>query len=134
MKPFLLSFFATIIAMVAIDSVWLRLMYQSLYVPNIGHLLGDKVSYPPAILFYVLYATALYFLVIGPGIKYENALGCIALSGVLFGIVTYGTYDLTNQATMPNWPWKVTLIDIVWGGTLTGIVTLIATWITRRFA
>lgn len=53
--------------------------------------------------------------------------------GLLFGMVTYGTYDLTNQVTLKNWPWIVTVIDIAWGSCLVGAVSLISTFVTRYF-
>ena len=42
--------------------------------------------------------------------------------GAVFGLTAYGTYDLTNQATLRDWPTIVTIIDLAWGSTLTAVV------------
>jgi uncharacterized membrane protein len=55
----------------------------------------------------------------------------IFLLGALLGLVAYGTYDLTNQATLKEWPSIVTVVDLVWGSLLTGVVSIISVAITR---
>jgi uncharacterized membrane protein len=56
------------------------------------------------------------------------------LTGVMLGLFAYGTYDLTNQATLKNWPTIVTIVDLIWGALLTGVVSAISFSITRRWA
>lgn len=132
MKPFLISTISAIVSMLAIDSVWLNTMYSRFYKPNIGHLLGDSVNYGPTAFFYLIYGSGLSLLVILPAITAGSGLGRVFLYGAIYGIVAYGTYDLTNQATLRDWPVWVTLVDIVWGALLTGTVAIIATWVTRK--
>lgn len=132
MKPFLISVVATIVSMLAIDSVWLRTMYSRFYQPKIGHLLGDSVNYGPAAFFYLIYGVGLTILVVQPAIASASGVGKIFLMGAVYGIVAYGTYDLTNQATLREWPVMVTVIDIIWGALLTGTVAVIAAWITQK--
>ena len=43
--------------------------------------------------------------------------------GAFLGFFAYATYDLTNQATLKDWPWKLSVIDIAWGTTLATIVS-----------
>lgn len=130
--PFL-SVLITLLTMVIIDAFWLGFMYKRLYAHHIGHLLGDSVRLVPAILFYILFAFALYIFVIAPELKNKEGILHLFLMGALFGLVTYGTYDLTNQASLKNWPWFITVIDLVWGALLTGVVSLISTYLIRRF-
>jgi uncharacterized membrane protein len=132
MKPFLISVAATIVSMLAIDSVWLRTMYSRFYQPKIGHLLGDTVNYGPAAVFYLIYGVGLTLLVIQPALASASGFGRIFLMGAVYGIVAYGTYDLTNQATLRDWPVMVTIIDIIWGALLTGTVAVIASWVTQK--
>jgi len=134
MKPFLISTLSAIVSMLAIDSVWLNTMYSRFYKPNIGHLLGETVNYGPAAFFYLIYGSGLSLLVILPAITAGSGLGRVFLYGAIYGIVAYGTYDLTNQATLRDWPVLVTMVDIVWGALLTGTVATIATWVTRKLA
>lgn len=133
MKQPLFTFFVIIPTMLLIDSIWLSVMLTHLYMPNIGHLLSESVSILPAILFYLLFAFALNVFVISPGLKENSPYRKIGYLGALFGMVTYGTYDLTNHATMINWPWIVTLSDIAWGSILTATVSIITTFIVRKF-
>jgi uncharacterized membrane protein len=131
MKMMVFSFFAIMISMIMIDGLWLAIMLKRLYVPNIGHLLSDKMAIWPAVIFYILYGIALNVFVVLPALKNNTGYIELLLSGMLFGMVTYGTYDLTNQVTLKNWPWIVTVVDIAWGGCLTATVSFIATYLTR---
>lgn len=132
MKNFSLSVLITLLTMVIIDAFWLGTMYKRLYAPNIGHLLGGSVKILPAVFFYLLYALALYVFVIAPEHQNREGLWRLFWMGVLFGLVTYGTYDLTNQAALRDWPWVVTVVDMLWGAFLTGVVSVIANWIIYR--
>ena len=129
----LFSFFTIVISMVLIDGLWLTLMLNRFYAPNIGHLMSDTVAIWPAAIFYILYGIALNVFVVLPALKNNTGYFELLLLGLLFGMVTYGTYDLTNQVTLKNWPWIVTIVDIAWGGFITGTVSLVSTIMTRYF-
>jgi uncharacterized membrane protein len=133
MKLAFFSFFIILISMILIDGLWLTLMLKRFYVPNIGHLLNDIPAIWPAIIFYILYGIALNVFVVLPALNSNTGYLELVLRGLLFGMVTYGTYDLTNQVTLKNWPWIVTVIDIAWGSCLAGAVSLISTFVTRNF-
>ena len=132
-KVVFFSFVIILISMIFIDGIWLALMLKRLYVPTIGHLLSDSMKISPAIFFYILYAFALNVFVCCLSLKNNTGFVDLLLLGFLFGMVTYGTYDLTNQATLKNWPWMLTAIDIAWGSFLTALVSLISTYSTRYF-
>jgi uncharacterized membrane protein len=85
-------------------------MYQS----QIGFILAKKPNWYAAIIFYVLYIVFLMIFAIIPALQ-KSSLSDAMLYGALYGFITYATYDLTNLATLKNWPLKVTLIDITWG-------------------
>ena len=119
--------------MIFIDGLWLVLMHKRFYVPNIGHLLSDFTAIWPAVIFYILYGIALNVFVVLPALKNNTGYLELLMLGLLFGMVTYGTYDLTNQVTLKNWPWIVTVVDIAWGSCLAGAVSLISTFMTRYF-
>jgi uncharacterized membrane protein len=133
MKTAFFSFFVIILSMIVIDGFWLFLMYKRFYIPNIGHLLKGDMEILPAIIFYILYGIALNVFVVLPALRQNtNFLELLSL-GLLFGMVTYGTYDLTNQATLKSWPWIVTVTDIVWGSFLTACLSLISKFVTAYF-
>ena len=47
--------------------------------------------------------------------------------GAVLGLVAYGTYDLTNMATLKQWSVKITLIDMAWGSFVTAVTASTAT-------
>jgi uncharacterized membrane protein len=134
MKTFFISSLSSLIAILAIDSVWLYIMSKKFYQPNIGHLMADKVNFIPAIFFYLLYVSAISFFVVIPAFKNNYSPINIFLVGAFLGLLAYGTYDLTNHSTLKDWPTIVTLVDLVWGALLTGSVSLIAYYTLKYFS
>lgn len=113
------TYLVTGLIMLAIDSVWLMAMADTLYRPQIGHLMRDDgFSLAAAVAFYLLYLSGVLILVQLPSTRWQGALW----RGAVFGLCAYGTYDLTNQATLRDWPWIVTAVDLVWGSALTATI------------
>lgn len=110
-----------------IDGAWLLYMNQRFYRHYLGYLFADTVTYSWAILFYVLYSIAVHHFILAPYQSQAQAsLVTILFEGFLFGLVVYSAYDLTNQATIKNWPLIVTVVDMLWGATLTATVAVLA--------
>jgi uncharacterized membrane protein len=133
MKEIFYSFLTILISLVVLDGVWIGFMLKRFYTPMMGHLMGGSVNFTAAIIFYLLYAIALSVFVVVPALKYHSGYLPLFLFGVLFGLAAYGTYNLTNQATLRNWPWMLTIVDMTWGGVLTGLTSVIAVYATRLF-
>jgi uncharacterized membrane protein len=112
------AYAACLAATVALDLLWLGKMGAILYRPALGELLADNFRPAPAIAFYLLYAFGVVFFVVAPALE-SKSWAEAAFKGALFGLVGYGVYDLTNQATLKNWPVAVTLADMAWGAFLT---------------
>lgn len=123
---FLLSFSVFIV----VDLVWLLKVAPELYKQNIGHLMAQKFNGYAALLFYVLYHVGLIYFVYIPALASGQLIDAI-IGGLLFGLLTYGTYDLTNLATLKNWPWKLTVIDLAWGMFITSVTTTIVTFLAQ---
>ncbi len=121
-------FLVTALVFLLIDIVWLAFISPKLYKANIGHLMSDKVNFIAAGVFYLLYVGALLYFVIDPAIASASVWQGI-WRGAFLGLVMYATYDLTNLATLKDWPLKITIIDLIWGTFITsatsGIVTRI---------
>jgi len=113
-----------LIVFVIIDGIWLLFISKDLYQKEIGHLLSSNPNIIAAIAFYLLFLGGLVYFVINPGIDKES-IKTIIISGALFGLITYATYDLTNLATLKEWPIKITIIDLVWGSSLSCLVSVI---------
>ncbi len=105
----------------AIDFVWLSLATSRIYQPYLGELLAEKPNLPVAAVFCLFYVVGIVALAVVPGLK-EGALAGALWRGALFGALAYATYDLTNLATIRDWPWQVSVIDIVWGTSLNTVV------------
>lgn len=128
MKTFLKNYLLTLIPFVVLDALWLGLIAPQFYRAQIGHLMAEQVNWPAAVLFYTLYIAGMVFFVSGPAIR-SGDLRQALVRGALFGLITYATYDLTNQATLRDWPLLVTIVDMIWGITLGALTALGATWL-----
>lgn len=130
----LASYLLTSLVFFAIDMVWLGVLAKNLYRKHLFGLMADQVNWTAAIVFYLLFIVGIFVFVILPAVE-KNSLITALLLGAFFGIVTYATYDLTNLATLKNWPLPIVFIDIAWGAVLTSLVSMagygIHKWIFR---
>jgi len=108
--------------MIAVDMVWLTWLGRGFYMQEIGDILLDTPNLPAALAFYGLYSVGVVVIIIAPAIEVQSVLRAL-LYGLLFGLVAYGTYDLTNLAVMKGFTTKIALIDMAWGGVVTGFVS-----------
>lgn len=129
--PFFKHYLIALIVFSLIDVVWLVFISRKLYREKIGHLMADKVNVPAAAIFYLLFIAAMVFFVINPAAERQSILYALGV-GAFFGLVTYGTYDLTNLATLRNWPVSMTVIDLIWGSFVTASTCGLTTWISGR--
>ena len=112
---------ATLIAsliFLIIDVIWLSFATKSFYRPLIGNLLADKPVMWAAALFYILYVLGMSLVVIQPCVESGNLMRTL-YTGFIFGLVAYGTYNLTNMAVLKGWSPTVVFVDMFWGGSLT---------------
>ncbi len=126
----LLAYLLTTIVFFAIDLTWLGLIAKNLYAKYLGSFLSEQVNWTAAIVFYLLFIVGIFLFVILPASEkasWQHAL----IYGALFGFFTYATYDLTNLATLKNWPLTIVFIDMAWGMVLTGAVSLAGYGITQ---
>ena len=103
---------------VVLDLLWLGVVARGFYHGQIGGLLRQPFNWPAAIAFYALYVGGMLFFAMAPGIAAQS-LRTAALCGSLLGLLAYGTYDLTNLATLKGWTVTVAVADMLWGGVLT---------------
>lgn len=115
-----------VLVFLLIDMIWLVVVAPKLYTSQIGHLMAEKVNYPAALIFYLLYVMAVLVFVINPAVK-NGSLSQAAMYGALLGLSMYATYDLTNLATLRDWPILVTVIDLVWGTFVTMTTSVVVT-------
>ncbi len=118
---FIKQYVTVFVTFLIIDAVWLGLIAPRFYQAQIGFLLRERPNWWAAAAFYFLYIAGMTVFVVSPGVR-QGSPGHAAVLGALFGLVAYGTYDLTNLATIKGWPLVVTLVDLVWGTILTATV------------
>jgi len=111
----------TLVAFLLIDMVWLGLVAKSFYQKHLGFLMRLKVNWIAALLFYLVFIVGILIFAVIPA-RQAGSLMKAVLLGVLFGFFTYATYDMTNMATIKDWPFIVVVVDIIWGMVLTGSV------------
>jgi len=116
----------------AIDMAWLGLVAKNFYRNQIGSLMKDDINWTAAIIFYLLFVGGLVFFAIMPAIE-KNSWAQALLYGALFGFMTYITYDLTNLATLKNWPLMVSVVDILWGTVLATSVSGVTYFVVNKF-
>lgn len=113
----------------SIDLIWLTVLAKNLYKEQIGFLMSDQIRWGAALLFYCLYIGGLILFVISPSLRAGNGVMALVY-GATFGLVCYATYDLTNLATLKDWPMKLVVYDLLWGSFISGMTS----WMTYLIA
>ena len=131
MSNYLYAFLTALGTMTILDAAWLGLLAPAFYKKHIGFIMADTPNWLAAIAFYLIFILGVTVFVVYPGWKNVDSLVKVGLLGALFGLVTYATYDLTNQATLKNWPHIVTIVDLLWGTILTAVVSVVAVVILK---
>ncbi|MBC1727048.1 DUF2177 family protein [Listeria seeligeri] len=131
MTQFMKLFFTSAVVFLIFDLFWLLVVSKKMYEHFIGDLMGD-VRIFPAVIFYVIYVIGVTFFVLIPGTE-KGSVGYVILAGALFGLICYATYDLTNLATLKDWPVAMTVIDLIWGTAVTTVTSVIVYFINMNF-
>lgn len=122
MKPLLYSWIIALPTVILIDLIWFSFSVQRFYKPHLEHIISGEFQYVFALVFYVVYAFGISFLVVIPSYSLSDSMHMVAIKGFVLGLTAYAAYNLTNQATIKDWPVIVTLVDTLWGATLTALV------------
>lgn len=131
MLTYIRDYGITFVSFFLVDLIWLAFIARKLYQSNIGHLMATNVNWVAAILFYLLFIAGLLFFVIHPAIA-ENSIKQAFIIGAFFGLITYATYDLTNLATLKDWPVFITVVDLIWGSTLCSLTSGLSYFVIQK--
>ena len=115
----------------AIDMVWLVFIAKNFYAKHIGFLMAKNPNLVAAFIFYLIFIAGLIVFVINPALDKKLWTQAL-LMGAFFGLVTYATYDLTNLATVKNWPLIITIVDLIWGTVLSATVSVVTYFIAQK--
>ncbi len=117
MLEYVVLFIVLAFVFLFIDLIWLGIVAKSFYNKQIGFLLKDNVNWAAALIFYAIFVIGIMVFVALPAIDNDAPLQALGY-GALFGFIAYSTYDLTNLATLKDWPLKITIVDLIWGSAL----------------
>jgi uncharacterized membrane protein len=133
MKLYLITYITSLVPFLIIDGAWLATMAKRFYGFHLGSLMSPSPNITVGIIFYLLYALGPALLIVVPAYRNEMSIFKVFGYGMVLGLVAYGTYDLTNQATLRDWPLVITIVDMTWGAFLSGTVSVISLVLTRWF-
>ncbi len=122
---YLKLYLATFAAFFVIDLLWLGLVARTFYRKYLGFIMAENVNWAAAIIFYLLFILGILVFVTLPGLE-SGSLQSTLIRAALFGLITYATYDLTNLATLKDWPLTVTIVDLIWGTVLSTAVSYVS--------
>jgi uncharacterized membrane protein len=120
MTRYYLAGLASLLTMAVLDAVWLGWIAKSLYQNGVGHLMAPKPNFVVAVIFYLVFAAGLMVFAVAPN-EAKPGLANTVISAALFGLVCYATYDLSNLATLKDWPVGLALLDMLWGSALSAV-------------
>ncbi|HPF47704.1 MAG TPA: DUF2177 family protein [Emcibacteraceae bacterium] len=115
---FLIAYIVTAVVFLVIDYIWLGFLMKDYFQSQLSHLMAENVNLSIAALFYLFYAAGVVFLCINPAIESGEWTKAL-INGAILGFLAYGTYDITNMATLREWPVMMSVIDVTWGTALT---------------
>jgi len=129
---FLKNYLITFIIFLVIDFIWLGAVAKNLYRDQLGFLMKENFNMVAAFAFYILFTAGIVFFVLNRAVAISSWQYAL-FAGMFFGLITYSTYDLTNLATLKDWPLTITIIDLIWGTFLGGITSLLSYFVVNYF-
>ena len=126
MKTYLIAF----LVFMVIEGIWLVVVAKEFYKKEIGYIMSKSPKIIPTVIFSLVFIFGLVFFVINPALA-KDSWKDASLVGLIFGLITYSTYDLTNHANLEGWPLKVTIVDLIWGASMSALVSTISFFIVK---
>ena len=114
-----LLYLATAGVFLGLDMLGIRYLIRPVFDRHVGHLLADPLRLGPAALFYLAYVAGVLWFVSLPALR-EGAPLQALIGGAILGFIAYGTYEMTNYATLADWSLQQVMVDGLWGIALTG--------------
>ncbi|MGG7518375.1 DUF2177 family protein [Allorhizobium undicola] len=132
MLKYALAYLSTAVVFFGLDFVWLGKVATGFYKSRLGDIMLERPNFTAAAVFYLFYIAGIVYFAVAPALQ-GNSLATALISGALLGLLAYGTYDMTNLATLKNWSLSLSLVDMAWGTFLTAIAAGAGYAVTSRF-
>lgn len=129
---YVIAYAVALVVFVVIDVLYLMSFGARHFKETLGDIIAADLRIGPAIVFYLGFPAGLALFAVAPGLR-DNSVLTAALYGALFGLFTYGTYDLTNYATLRNWTLGLTLLDMAYGAAIAGLTAAVAWLVAVRW-
>lgn len=126
------NYLITFIVYFLVEITWLTLVARNFYAKYLGHLMADNPNLIVSIIYFIVAVVGLVFFAVNPAVE-KNSLTYALMAGAIFGLMTYATYSMTNFATLKDWPFIVTVVDVGWGIVLNGLSAGIGFYIIKLF-
>ena len=130
MWEFLKVYLITFVVFMVIEGIWLAVVAKDFYKKEIGYIMSKSPKILPTLIFSLVFVFGLVFFVINPALA-KDSWSYALLAGSILGLVSYSTYDLTNHAALEGWPLKVTIVDLLWGLSMSAMVSTITFFILK---
>jgi len=130
---YVLAYLGTVVAFLGLDFLWLGTVATGFYRSRIGGLLLDQPNFLASGVFYLFYVGGIVYFAVQPALTSGN-WATAAIAGAILGFIAYGTYDMTNLATLKNWSPVVSAVDIAWGTVLTSFSAVVGYWVVQKFS
>lgn len=127
------AYIAALVVFCILDFIWLTLIAKNFYQSRMGDLMAIEIKIVPAVIFYLLYLAGLVLFAVSPALRAQSWLVAAGL-GLALGMIAYGSYDLTNMATLKNWSLSLTLVDIAWGAFISAVSAVAGFYAASIFA
>jgi uncharacterized membrane protein len=132
MLIYVIAYVSTAIVFLGLDSIWLGLVATKMYRRWLGSLMRERPNFAAAGLFYLVYVAGVVYFAVMPAIG--GGWTEAALSGAILGLIAYGTYDMTNLATLKGWSTAMSITDMAWGTVLTSLSATVGYWVAQAFS
>lgn len=130
---YILAYVGTVVTFLGLDFLWLGKVATGFYRSRIGSLLLDQPNFIAAGIFYLFYVAGIVYFAVQPALVTGNWTTA-AIAGAILGFIAYGTYDMTNLATLKNWSPIVVIVDMAWGTVLTSVSAVAGYWMAQKFS
>ena len=114
-----------------VDMIWLGVIAKGFYRNALEPLLAPNINWIAAIIFYLLFLVGVLIFALLPGMERRSLVYTIKMAA-LFGFIAYATYDLTNLATLRDWPLMLSIVDMIWGSFLSASTATLTYLIMSR--
>ena len=129
---YIVAYLVVAVAFLVIDYFWIAYFLKDKFYESMGHLMADEMQTGIAAVFYLFYAAGVVYLCVHPALQNGNWMIAL-LNGVVLGALAYGTYEITNLATLKGWSAQISVIDIAWGTFLTSFTAVLGYFAVAKF-